>query len=74
MPQDLPRMGGTFGLPRYCAVIVNKEKLRARIADLTREELKTLSKMIGGKLSRRTLSEEDQEKLQAARQLHKAEN
>jgi hypothetical protein len=46
---------------------VDKKKLRTRIDDLTRCELKTLSKMIGGKLSRRTLSDEDQIRLQAAR-------
>lgn len=46
---------------------IDKKKLRARIDDLAPPELRTLIKMIGGKLSRRTISAEDQARLQQAR-------
>lgn len=46
---------------------MTKETMRKMIKDFTRDELVTLRAMINGKLSRRTISREQQEKMQAAR-------
>jgi len=45
----------------------SKAKLRKFIDSLSVEELKTLRAMINGKLSKRTITPEDQKKLQEAR-------
>lgn len=46
---------------------MNKEELRARIEGLSEDELRALRAIINGKLSKRTISAEQQAKMQQAR-------
>ena len=47
--------------------MTTRDQLRAILSTLTPEELRTIRAMINGKLGRRTITPEQQEKMQAAR-------